>query len=172
MPGLCLVDPQMCTDALDDIHQVSNAPVNVGLTRVSICSKHVRHSVLLIVLNEVPNPAMRSQRCDEFALLIFDLSELVRVLSLLFFDLLPRSGQFHGLAVPLLLQVFLNARNDRFDLQLSALVGETLDHNRILDVLQHLIIDPSQGLGTGKPEVLLLLIILIVILPNPSPLPQ
>ena len=170
MPGLCLVDPEVRPDALDHVHQVPNAPVNVGFVRVRVRPKHVRQLLLLVVLNEVPNLEMRPQFSDELALVIFDLAELVGVLSLLLFDLLSRSGQFHGLAVPLLLEVFLYARDDRFDLQVATLVREPLDHDGVLAVLQHLVVDSAQGLGTSQPEILLLLIVLVVVLPDPSPL--
>ena len=88
MPSFSLVNPHVCSNALNHIHQVSNATVNISCARVGICAENMRHFRLLVVLDEIPDLLVRAERSDEFALLVLNSAKLDWILDLFFFVLL------------------------------------------------------------------------------------
>ena len=164
------MNPQVCSYALDHIHQVSDASINICCSWISVGAQHVRNLRFLIVFDKVPNLLMWSKRSDELALLVLNDTKLKRIIRLFFLNLLARCGQFHSRSLPLLQQVFLNPHCDGLHLQLLSIASEALDHDCVLNVLQYLVVDSSQGCGPRIPKIFFLLLILIVVLPDPSPL--
>lgn len=69
------------------------------------------------------------------------------------------------------MEMTLNALRDSLDVEhLSSLAsGESLQKDEVLDVLQHLDIDASEGTRTCKPDVFSILVVLVIVLPDPSP---
>ena len=87
VPQLIVVHSQVGSHSLNDDHEILDATINVRFSWISGCAKNVGNSGLLIIFDEVPNSHVRSKGCNEFAFLIFFLTQFERIFLLLLFDL-------------------------------------------------------------------------------------
>ena len=172
LPRFSLVIQKMATNVLDQVHQVANTAINVRCVRGGVGAENMWHLIFLIgiVLDEVPNLLVRSERGDELALLIFNDTKVDRVIRLLFLIWLAVLSHLHSESSSLLVQVLCDPLLDRFHLQGTRTVSETFDHKGILDILENLVVDSTESCCSSVPVVFLLGVLLEVVLPDPCSL--
>ena len=169
LPSRLVVDREVRAEAADQLEQVGHAAVDVGLVGVCVGADHVLHFGLLVVLDEVPNLLVRAQLVEEAALAVLDLALLDGVVGLV--ALRHVALVVHLFAQPLLQQERVDLLFDLAYARLAlALLAEAAQHDEVLDVLDHLIVDAPQGSRARKPLLLLLRLIRVVRLPDPRAL--
>ena len=174
IPGVGVKHPEMVAHALAKVQYIAHSRVNVGLRRVGRGAEQVRQPIVWILLHEVPNLLMRAVLYREAALLVLDNTQLERIVSLLLLLslLLPARCKGHCSALTLLTHVRIDTLVDTLNVELAGALLEVLQHDVVLDVLQHLVVDSAQGCCAGQPDILSILVVLVVVLPGPGALSE
>ena len=133
----------------------------------------MRQPVIRVLLHKIPNFLVRAVLDGKASLFIFNLTVLKGIVTFVFLlsgSLLVRLGliKLHSDSLALLLEVLLDALVDSLDIEHSAASFEGLEHDMVLDVFEHLVINPAKSSGTSEPNVFSVLIVLVVVLPDPS----
>ena len=129
--------------------------------------------VIGILLHEVPNFFMRAVLDGKVSLFVFNLTDFKRIVTfvlLLGGSLLVRLGliKLHSGSLTLLLEVLLDALVDPLDIKHGAASLEGLQHDVVLNVFEHLVINPAKSSSTSEPNIFSVLIVLVVVLPDPG----
>lgn len=167
IPRVWIAHAHVRSHALDHDKEISHASINVGKVGVGLGSEHVGHLRLFVFFDKVPNLFVGAQWHSEIAFLVLLFASLERIND----DFVFVSGtcQLHLFTGPLLIEILLNRVGDLTSGHLCPLIVETLEKNEVLNVLQDLAIDASEGCSTRQPEVFPVLIVFVVVLPDPSP---
>ena len=116
---------------------------------------------------------MRAVLDGKVSLFVFNLTDFKRIVTfvlLLGGSLLVRLGliKLHSGSLTLLLEVLLDALVDPLDIKHGAASLEGLQHDVVLNVFEHLVINPAKSSSSSEPNVFSVLIVLVVVLPDPG----
>ncbi len=174
LPALGQRRLQQLSHLLDISLESLYAAVDVALLGGGFGPHHVLGALGLVVVEEVPNHFVGSERRHESALVILNFPFLNNIDGLLDggslvrhdFGLLLRL--VHPRAVPLSLQILVNQLLNGVFRHLRIL--KRLQNNTVLDVLQNCDINTGDAVGAGHPHSVNFFFFLVVVLPDPGAL--
>ena len=162
LPLVILEESQIHADGLYIVHNLLHSPININVSRegLSFSSEHMLGLLRLLgVIKEIP-AERRSHRIELLALLVEFHFVVVELLSIFRPQLLLIVDSLMHVLAYYLVDILLRRR-------LPSLLLEPLQQDRILNILQHVIIYVFEHFDRVEPNVLILLV--EVALPNPIP---